>query len=41
MKKDLESRLNPKKHLVKSFQKNMMLLEIAYKKQTVNYGEIL
>lgn len=41
MKKDLESRLNPKKHLVKSLQKNMMLLEIAYKNQTVNYGEVL
>ena len=41
MKRDLESRLNPKKHLVKSLQKNMMLLEIAYKNQTVNYGEVL
>ena len=41
MKKDLESRLNPQKHLVRSLQKNMVLLNIAYKNQTVNYGSVL
>lgn len=41
MKKDLESRLNPKKHLVESLKKNMIILQIAYENQTVNYGKVL
>ena len=41
MKRDLENKLNPKKQLVRSLQKNMVLLQIAYENQTVDYNYIL